>query len=85
MQLPLTTLDLPEYFLENREESQTAEPLCTNGTTLGNAPDAPNAPNAPTKVNKRTLESQPTSIVISICKTLCQPGSVDWQLKMLNF
>ena len=44
--LPLPTLDLPESenFSENREESQIAEPLCTSGTTLGNAPDVPNAP-----------------------------------------
>ena len=44
--LPLPTLDLPESenFSENREESQIAEPLCTSGTTLGNAPDAPNVP-----------------------------------------
>ena len=43
---PLPTLDLPESenFSENREESQIAEPWCTSGTTLGNAPDAPNAP-----------------------------------------
>ena len=44
VQPPLLTLDLPESdFSENREESQIAEPLCTNGTTLENAPDAPNA------------------------------------------
>ena len=45
--LPLPSLDLPEseFFSENREESQIAEPqLCTSGTTLGNAPDAPIAP-----------------------------------------
>ena len=44
---PLPTLDLPEseIFSENREEnSQLAGPLCTNGTSLGNAPDEPNAP-----------------------------------------
>ena len=43
---PLPSLDLPESknFSENREESQIAEPLCTSGTTLGNAPDASNAP-----------------------------------------
>ena len=46
VQLPLPTLDLPESenlenFSENREESQIAEPLCINGTTLENAPDAP--------------------------------------------
>ena len=44
--LPVPALDLPESenFSENREESQTAEPLCTSGTTLGNAPDATIAP-----------------------------------------
>ena len=37
---PLPTLDLPES--ENfSENSQLAGPLCTIGTTLGNAPDAP--------------------------------------------
>ena len=43
--LPLPSLDLQESenFSENREESQIAEPLCTNGTTLG-TPDAPFAP-----------------------------------------
>ena len=42
VQPPLPTLDLLESdFSENREESQIAEPLCTNGTTLENAPDAP--------------------------------------------
>ena len=42
VQPPLPTLDLPEsYFSENREEIQIAEPLCTSGTTLENAPFAP--------------------------------------------
>ena len=43
---PLPSLDLPEseIFSENREESKIAEPLCTSGTTQGNALDAPNAP-----------------------------------------
>ena len=47
VQPPLPTLDLPEseFFSENREEnSQLAGPLCTSGTTLGNALDAPNTP-----------------------------------------
>ena len=47
LSLPFSTLDLPEseFFSKNREESQIAEPMCTNGTTLGqNAPDAPIAP-----------------------------------------
>ena len=44
--LPLPSLDLPDSknFSENREENQIAEPLCTSGTTLGNALDAPIAP-----------------------------------------
>ena len=43
--LPFPSLDLQESgnFSENREESQIAEPLCTNGTTLRHE----NAPNAP--------------------------------------
>ena len=48
VQLPLPRLDLPvSNFSENREENQIAEPLCTDGTTLENAPDAPNAPCTP--------------------------------------
>ena len=43
VQLPLPRLDLPvSDFSENREESQIAEPLCTNNTAL-EAPDAQNA------------------------------------------
>ena len=43
VQLPLPSLDLPdsENLSENREESQIAEPLCTDGTTL-DEPDAQN-------------------------------------------
>ena len=43
--LPPPSLDLPESenFSEKREESQIAEPLCTNGTTVGTL-DAPFAP-----------------------------------------
>ena len=44
VQLPLPSLDLPdsENLSENREESQIAEPLCTDGATLV-LPDAQNA------------------------------------------
>ena len=42
VQPPLPTLGLLKSdFSENREESQIAEPLCTNGSTLENASDAP--------------------------------------------
>ena len=45
MQPPLPSLDLPdsENLSENREESQIAEPLCTDGATLESIPDAQNA------------------------------------------
>ena len=48
VQPPLPRLDLPDSDLsENMEESQIAEPLCTDGTTLENAPDAQNAQSTP--------------------------------------
>ena len=34
---------------------------------------------------ERTLESQPVHLVIFTCKDTIAPGSVDYQLKMLNF
>ena len=45
VQPPLPRLDLPdsENLSENREESQIAEPLCTDGATLESIPDAQNA------------------------------------------
>ena len=49
VQPPLPSLDLPdsENLSENREESQIAEPLCTDGATLENTPDAQCTPYAP--------------------------------------
>ena len=49
VQLPLPRIDLPESenFSENREESQIAEPLCTDDTALENAPNAQCTPYAP--------------------------------------
>ena len=87
VQPPLLRLDLPEPdFSENREESQIAEPLCTDDTAL--EPDAQNAqctPYAPgtrksTRQHMRTLGSQPSHLVIFICKDTIAPGSVDYQL-----
>ena len=48
MQPPLPSLGLPDFenLSENREESQIAEPLCTDGTTL-DKPDAQNAQHTP--------------------------------------
>ena len=58
VQLPLPSLDLPdsENLSENREESQIAEPLCTDGATL----DEPNAQN-----------SQHTPYAPGACKSTC--------------
>ena len=49
VQLPLPSLDLPdsENLSENREESQIAEPLCTDGAILENTPDVQNAQHTP--------------------------------------
>ena len=48
VQPPVPSLDLPgsENLSENREESQIAEQLCTDGTTL-DKPDAQNAQHTP--------------------------------------
>ena len=84
---PLPSLDLPESenFSENREESQIAEPLCTSGIKLGNAPDAPNAP-VQYKSTCENLENLPRSIVTSFtCKDTITPGTVIFQWEMLNF
>ena len=57
VQPPLPRLDLLESdFSENREEGQIAEPLCTDGTTLENAPDAPCTPYTP-GTHKSTCEN----------------------------
>ena len=34
---------------------------------------------------ERTLESQPVHLVIFTCKDTIAPGSVDYQLEMLNY
>ena len=57
VQQPLSSLDLPdsENLSENREESQIAEPLCTDGTTL-DEPNAQCTPDAP-GTRKSTCEN----------------------------
>ena len=78
-------------FSENREESQIVEPLCTDGTTLENAPYAPYAqctPYAPgtSSQHARTLESQPRCLVTNFTsKDTIAPGLVDCHLKMVSF
>ena len=86
--LPLPSLDLldSENLSENREESQIAEPLCTDGATLESIPDAQNAqctPYAPGthKATFKNLGNQPSHFVIFICKDTIAPAL----LQMLNF
>ena len=61
MHPPLPSLDLPDSdnLSENREESQIAKQLCTDGATLESIPDTQNAqctPYAPGKC-KSTCEN----------------------------
>ena len=67
----LHTLDLPnsQNFSERREEdSQLAEPLCTSGTTLENAPSAPDAP-VQRKSTKNNFGKEPQDLETSfMCK-----------------
>ena len=66
VQLPLPSLDLPdsENLSENREESQIAEPLCTDDATLENTPDAQNAQCTPCAPGTRK----------SICENFGKPA-----------
>ena len=75
VQPPLPSLDLPdsENLSENREESQIAEPMCTDGATLESIPDAQNAQCTPYAPGTR----QPSHLVIFICKDTIVPGLVD--------
>ena len=79
MQLPLPRLDLPASdFSENREESQIAEPLFSDDTAL--EPDAHHMYQEHASQHMRTLGSQPSHLVIFVCKDTIAPGSVDYQL-----
>ena len=77
--------------MENREESQIAGPLCTDGNTLGDAPDAQNAQHTPYApgTHKSTRENfgKPANYLVTnfTYKDTIAPGLVDCQLKMLNF
>ena len=71
VQPPLPTLDLPdsEYSSKKREEnSQLAGPLCTDGTTLQNAPGAPNAPLQLSQQERTLVKSHTDSGTSCMCK-----------------
>ena len=88
VQPPLPSLDLPDSdnLSENREESQIAEPLCTDDTTWKMHPmhkmhNAHHTHQGQTSQHMRTLEIQPSHLVIFICKDTIAPGLVDYQLE----
>ena len=63
--------------------------MCTDGTSPLEIPEENEeyTPYTPRFVSQqeRTLESQPAHLVIFTCKGTIASGSVDYQLKMLNF
>ena len=75
--LPLPSLDLPESenFSENREESQIAEPLCTNGTWDMEMHLMHQMHQCNASQHVRTLESQPRSIVTNFT---CKDTTASW-------
>ena len=89
MQSLLPRLDLPQAafdFSEDREE--TAESLCTDELHLRHLKQMDKIHHIHQGLisqQEKTLESQPVHLVIFTCKDTIAPGSVDYQLKMLNF
>ena len=62
LDLPLLTLGLPNSQVFSKrweEDSQFAEPLCTNGTTLENAPSVPNDVPVQRKSTRKKFGQEP--------------------------
>ena len=88
VQSTLPRLDLPQAAFDSEDREEIAESLCTDETAL-------ETPETDGKIHyihqglisqqERTLESQPAHLMIFTCKDTIAPGSVDYQLKMLNF
>ena len=88
VQSPLPRLDLPRAAFESEEREETAESLCTDETALetpGTKGQIHCIHQGLASQQERTLESQPSHLVSFTCKDTIAPGSVDYQLKMLNF
>ena len=92
VQSTLPRLDLPQAPFDSKSEDreEIAESLCTDGTAPLEMPEE-NEGNTPFTLQdlasqqERTLESQLVHLVIFTCKDTIASGSVDYQLKMLNF
>ena len=87
VQLPLPRLDLHKADISENWED-ISESLCTDEPAL-EPPDTNGQKTLYTsgscKSTRKNLESQPSHLVIFTCKDTIAPGSVDYQLKMLNF
>ena len=90
VQSTLPRLDHPQAASESKSEDreEIAESLCTDETAL-ETPEESGQDTSYTpgycKLTRTILESQPAHLVIFTCKDTIASGSVDYQLKMLNF
>ena len=91
MQSTLPRLDLPRAPFDSKSEDkeEIAESLCTDGTAPLEIPEENEGIHLTLQglvsQQEGTLESQPVHLVIFTCKDIIACGSVDYQLKMLNF
>ena len=91
VQLTLPRLDLPQAPFDSKSEDreEIAESLCTDGTAPLEIPEemreVPLTLQDLTSQQERTLGSQSAHLVTFTCKDTIASGSVDYQLKMLNF
>ena len=95
MQSTLPRLDLPQAPFDSKSEDreEIAESLCTDGGKnselhwgyLRNMREVHLTLQDLVSQQERTLVSQPVHLVIFTCKDTIASGSVDYQLKLLNF
>ena len=87
VQSTLPRLDLTQAAFDSEDREEIAESLCTDETALETPEtNGQNTPYTPGSCKStRTLERQPAHLVIFTCKDTTAPGSVGYQLKMLNF
>ena len=91
VQLTWPRLDLPQAPFDSKSENkeEIAESLCTDGLQhwryLRKMKVVHLTLQDLVSQQERTLESQPVHSVIFTCKDTIASGSVDYQLKMLNF
>ena len=91
MQLTLPRLDLPHAPFDSKSEDreEIAESLCIDGTATLEMPEKMREVHLTLQnlisQQEGTLDSQPVHLVIFTCKDTIASGSVDYELKMLNF